>query len=211
MLPRLRTSLEFMPSPLEDRPGLVIRDPFHFSDATLIIPPALVGCLELFDGEHNGLDLRAYLVRLTGDLDVGDLEKHLLDALSGAGFLEDENFERRKAEAERVFAATPVREPAHAGAGYPDQPQELTETLRGYMAGDGAPALDRVLAIAAPHVSPFGGIDAYRAAYSALSPADADRTFVILGTSHYGHPDRLGLTRKPFVTCLLYTSDAADE
>ena len=203
MLPRLRTSLDFMPSPLEDKPGLVIRDPFHFSDATLIIPPALVGCLELFDGEHNGLDLRAYLVRLTGDLDAGELEKHLLDALSGAGFLEDENFERRKAEAERAFAAAPLREAAHAGAGYPGEPRELIETLQGYMAGDGSiPAHDRVMAIAAPHVSPFGGIDAYRAAYSALSPADADRTFVILGTSHYGHPDRLGLTRKPFLTPL---------
>ena len=206
MLPRLRTSLDFMLSPLEDKPGLVIRDPFHFSDATLIIPPALVGCLELLDGEHNGLDLRAYLVRLTGDLDASGLEKHLLDALSGAGFLEDENFERRKAETERAFAAAPLREPAHAGAGYPRETRELTETLQGYMAGDAGataanePAHERVLAIAAPHVSPFGGIDAYRAAYSALSPADADRTFVILGTSHYGHPDRLGLTRKPFLT-----------
>jgi hypothetical protein len=57
-----------------------------------------------------------------------------------------------------------------------------------------------VLAIAAPHVSPFGGIEAYRAAYSTLSPADADRTFVVLGTSHYGEPDRIGLTRKPFRT-----------
>jgi AmmeMemoRadiSam system protein B len=213
MLPRLRTSLDFMPSPLEDKPGLVIRDPFRFSDATLIIPPALIGCLELFDGEHNGLDLRAHLVRLTGDLGAGELEKHLLDTLSGAGFLEDENFQHRKAEAERAFAAEPLREPAHAGAGYPDHPHELTETLRGYMDGDAAAAVvatakypakdprhDRVLAIAAPHVSPFGGIDAYRAAYSALSPADAERTFVILGTSHYGHPDRLGLTRKPFLT-----------
>jgi AmmeMemoRadiSam system protein B len=208
MLPRLRTSLDFMPSPLEDKPGLVIRDPFRFSDATLIIPPALVGCLELFDGEHNGLDLRAYLVRLTGDLNAGQLEKHLMDALSGAGFLEDDNFEQRKAEAERAFAAAPLREPAHAGTGYPEEPRELTETLQGYMAGEAGavaandPAHDRVLAIAAPHVSPFGGIDAYRAAYSALSPADADRTFMILGTSHYGHPDRLGLTRKPFLTPL---------
>jgi len=201
MLPRLRTSLDFMPSPLEDKPGLVIRDPFRFSDATLIIPPALVGCLELLDGEQNGLDLRAHLVRLTGHLDAAELEKHLLDALSGAGFLEDETFEKRKAEVEQTFADAPLREPAHAGAGYPDHPGELAETLRGYMAGAGDdPAQGSVLAIAAPHVSPFGGIDAYRAAYSALSPADAGRTFVILGTSHYGHPDRLGLTRKPFLT-----------
>src|SRR4029077_15876635 len=34
-------------------------------------------------------------------------------------------------------------------------------------------------------------------------PSRADlgeRTFVILGTSHYGEPDRFGLTRKPFAT-----------
>ena len=59
---------------------------------------------------------------------------------------------------------------------------------------------DGLIAIAAPHVSPFGGVEAYRAAYQSLTPAHAERTFVILGTSHYGAPDRLGLTRKPFVT-----------
>src|SRR5579871_5268839 len=200
MLPRLRHDLDFMPSPVQDQPGLVIRDPFHYSNATLIVPPALVRCLEFFDGEHSALDLRAQLVRLTGDLNAADLEQHLLETLSHAGFLEDDVFASQKAEAERRFAEAPVREAAHAGSGYPDEPAELTETFREYLgegAEDGKP---RVLGIAAPHVSPFGGIEAYRAAYSALSPEDADRTFVVLGTSHYGAPDRLGLTRKPFRT-----------
>jgi MEMO1 family protein len=202
MLPRLRMTLDFMPSPFEDKPGLVIRDPFHFSDATLIVPPALVECLEYFDGEHSGLDLRAHLVRITGDVQAGDLESNLLGALSEAGFLEDENFERRREEAERAFAEAPLRQPAHAGTGYPGETGELRSTFDEYLNGakrNGA-ANGRVLAIAAPHVSPFGGVEAYRAAYSALTPADAERTFVILGTSHYGHPERLGLTRKPFVT-----------
>ena len=190
MLARLRPSLDFFPSPVEDKPGLVIRDPFHYSDATLIIPPALVGCLEFFDGERSDLDLREYLVQLTGDLQVGDLQQHLIDALSTAGFLEDEPFARRKQDAERAFAEAPVRAPVHAGSGYPNEPLALTETLRGYLEG-APPPNGRVLAIAAPHVSPFGGIESYRAAYSALSPADADRTFVILGTSHYGQADRL--------------------
>ena len=202
MLPRLRMTLDFMPSPFEDKPGLVIRDPFHFSDATLIVPPALVECLEYFDGQHSGLDLRAHLVRITGDVQAGDLENNLLSALSEAGFLEDENFGRRREEVERGFAEAPLRQPAHAGTGYPGEAGELRSTFDEYLSGaktNGA-ANGRVLAIAAPHVSPFGGVEAYRAAYAALTPADADRTFVILGTSHYGHPDRLGLTRKPFVT-----------
>jgi hypothetical protein len=210
MLPRLRTNLDFLPSPLEDKPGLLIRDPFHFSDATLIVPPALIEYLEFFDGQHSSLDLRAHLVRATGDLNAGGIEDNLRGALSEAGFLEDEVFERRRAETEGAFEQAAVREPAHAGSGYPDEAGELRETLQGYLVSGqkadqqaGQPssaARGRLLAIAAPHVSPFGGVDAYRAAYAALTPADAERTFVILGTSHYGHPDCLGLTRKPFVT-----------
>ena len=198
MLPALR-SLDFMPSPIADRPGLLIRDPYRFSDATLIVPPALTGGLQFFDGTHSELDLREYFVRITGTLEVGDLVRHFVDALSGAGFLEDETFARRKQEAEESFKAAPRRDPVHAGSGYPGEVTELKQTLAEYL--DGAVAnMGRVTAIAAPHVSPFGGVEAYRAAYSALSPADADRTFVILGTSHYGRPDCLGLTRKPFVT-----------
>jgi len=201
MLPRLRMNLDFLPSPIEDKPGLAIRDPFHFSDATLIIPPPLIECLEFFDGEHSSLDLRAHLVRISGDLNAGDMERNLTGALSEAAFLEDENFHRRRAEVEEAFAHAPVREPAHAGSGYPDDPAELREVLSGYLAGaEPASPEGRLLGIAAPHVSPFGGVDAYRAAYSGLTAADADRTFVILGTSHYGHPDCLGLTRKPFAT-----------
>ena len=190
-----------MPSPVPDKPGLLIRDPFQFSDATLIIPPVLVESLTLFDGTRSSLDLREHLVRLTGDLDVGGLEQHLIDTLSEAGFLEDENFYRRKEQAERAFAEAPNRQPMHAGSGYPDDPAELTSTLRGYLA-DGTPATsgEKIRAIAAPHVSPFGGIDSYRAAYSSLTSSDAQRTFVVVGTSHYGRPDRFGLTRKPFVT-----------
>jgi hypothetical protein len=203
MLARLRPTLDFMPSPDPDKPGLLIRDPFQFSDAALIIPPVLVESLTYFDGTCSSLDLRAFLVRLTGDVDVSRLEKHLIDTLSAAGFLEDENFLQRKEQAERMFASAPTREPAHSGSGYPEDPAELTATLRGYLHGpespSGAPAR-RIRAIAAPHVSPFGGVDSYRAAYAALTPADADRTFVVLGTSHYGQPDRFGLTRKAFVT-----------
>src|ERR1700688_4377504 len=112
MLARLRHTLDFMPSPVPDRPGLVIRDPFHFSDATLIIPPALAPCLEFFDGEHAEADLREYLVRLTGDLDVGGLIQHLEQALSTAGFLENGDFERLREKAERAFAEAPLRQPA---------------------------------------------------------------------------------------------------
>jgi len=191
-----------MPSPVDDRPGLLIRDPYQFSDMTLIIPPALVPCLECFDGEQTTLDLRQLLVRSTGSLEVGELETHLTDTLSTAGFLEDEKFEVMRQQRERGFVDSPHRDVAHAGSAYPESPNELRVVLDDYMKpeGDAPPSSGRILGIAAPHVSPFGGWGCYQAAYSALTPADRDRTFVILGTSHYGEPDRFGLTRKPFLT-----------
>jgi AmmeMemoRadiSam system protein B len=188
-----------MPSPIEDKPGLLIRDPFQFSDATLIIPPALIEFLEYYDGKRSALDLRAELVRISGDVQAGQIEEQLSGALSQAGFLEDEHFERLRGAAEHAFGETPVRMASHAGSGYPEERRALAGTMADYLAG-GERSTERVLGIAAPHVSPFGGIEAYRAAYAALSPDDAGRTFVVLGTSHYGQPDRIGLTRKPFET-----------
>ncbi len=206
-LPRLRLNLDFMPSPVPDRPGLFIRDPYRYSDAMLVIPPALVACLEFFDGDRTELDLRAELVRLTNSLEVSELQQHLTEALSSAGFLEDETFERMREERHREFAAGALRHPAHAGGAYPAEPGELRQTLARYMT-DGAaqrPA-GPLCAIAAPHVSPEGGWESYRAAYAALGPEYAGRTFVVLGTSHYGEPERFGLTRKSFVTPLGETS-----
>ena len=40
ILPKLRVDLDIMLSPVTDRPGLLIRDRFRYSDTTLIIPPS---------------------------------------------------------------------------------------------------------------------------------------------------------------------------
>ena len=193
-----------MPSPVPERPGLLIRDPFRYTDAMVIIPPVLVRCLQFFDGEQTDLDLRAELVRLTGQLDVSQIQEHLAGTLSASGFLEDDVFARMRDRCRRAFEESPVRAAAHAGYAYPAEVDELRATLRRYMNGTGEPpaAVPNLAGIAAPHVSPEGGWEAYRAAYGALGPGYRDRTFVILATSHYGEPERFGLTRKAFATPL---------
>src|SRR5215813_11065860 len=121
-------NLDFMPSPVPDRPGLLIRDPFHYSDATLIVPPVLVRVLEYFDGEREETDLRAALFEITGDLQVGEIQAQLTDTLRSAGFLEDEVYEEMRALREREFAESPARVPSHAGSAYPDERDELRQT-----------------------------------------------------------------------------------
>src|ERR1019366_8357667 len=201
-----------MPSPSPEHPGLFIRDPYRFSDAMLVVPPLLVECLECFDGLHTELDLRAALVTITGELEVGQLGQHLVETLSAAGFLEDAQYAEMQQARKREFASATVREPTHAGSAYPADPGEMRQAMGRWMDGNqaqadsGLSAGDRVagdlFAIAAPHVSPQGGWQSYRAAYGMLRPQHKDRTFVILATSHYGEPETFGLTRKTFRTPL---------
>jgi len=208
----LRHDLEFIPSPVTGQPGLLVRDPYRYSDVTLIVPPLLARCLPLFDGAHSDLDLRELLVRLTGRLDdVGQIVEQMPQTLSEAGFLRDTAFDRLRAQRERAFAESPLRAAVHAGGGYPSDPRDLEQTLgrwRGELpVADGAPPVmeevtDGVVAIAAPHASPHAAVPTYAAAYRALPADAADRTFVVLGTSHYGEPSRFGITRKSFQTPL---------
>lgn len=192
-----------MPSPVPDRPGLLIRDPYHYSELTIIVPPALVECLRCFDGEQTEADVRATLVRLTGDLQVGEVTTHLIETLNESGFLENDVFEQMKEKSEHQFASAGKRFAVHGGGAYPNEIEPLRATLNRYLDGQAADgSAGGRIAIAAPHVSPEGGWQSYRAAYSVMSPAYRERTFIVLGTSHYGEPERFGLTRKPFVTPL---------
>jgi AmmeMemoRadiSam system protein B len=204
-LAALRSNLDLMPSPLADRPGLLVRDPFRYAEAMIVIPSALVPCLAFFNGRYLDREVSEALQRLTGDARVGDVMGHLARVLSEGGFLDDENFGRLRAERHRAFAEGPRRNAAHAGAAYPAEQAALRKTLDGYLtdgttARAGTPA--GLVGIAAPHVSPEGGWRCYQAAYGILGPEHRGRTVVILGTSHYGEPDRFGLTRKPFLTPL---------
>jgi MEMO1 family protein len=200
ILPKLRRDLEIMLSLVADRPGLLIRDRFQYSDATLIIPPVLIPGLLLFDGARTNLDLQAELTRSSlGDPEIGGAAGHLMEALSQAGFLENEVYGKLKQGRLLAFSESPVRLAAHAGSSYPAEIGPLRDLMQQYLDGAG-PTQKGIMGIAAPHVSPQGGWQSYRAAYQELTPDLRDRTFVVLGTSHYGPPGKFGLTHKPFAT-----------
>ena len=204
LLAPLRPELDIMPSPVPDQPGLLIRDPFHYSDATIIVPPLLAKGLVFFDGEHSDLDLKEFLTRVSGDLRVMEAARNLIDTMTECGFLDSKEFHEMRDQKQREFAEAVVCQPAHVGTAYPSEPDALRQKLSDYGTAQGANsgASDSLVALAAPHVSPEGGFRSYAAAYRRLGPQYADKTFVILGTSHYGQPEQFGLTRKPFVTPL---------
>src|ERR1700679_4319577 len=124
MLARLRGDIDIMPSPVEDRPGLLLRDSMRYSDTVLIVPPELIQCLNCFDGEKTERDLHELLYRMSGDLRAGEMGDQLATALTRSGFLEDETFQQLRDARHREFAEAPTRLPLHAGSAYPADPEE---------------------------------------------------------------------------------------
>jgi hypothetical protein len=206
ILPALRRSLDIMPSPEASRPGLLIRDPLCYTDTVLFVPAAWAVAMRYLDGEHTELDLQETLTRARGTLVFSDEIREFVGVLREQGFLETKEFYKLQEERHKEFSEQPERPATHAGTAYPASRADLQRTFEEYFRGvEAAPGLPgKVLGMAAPHVSPAGGRNCYAMTYRRLaaSPALAERTFIILGTSHWGQPGKFGLTRKPFITPL---------
>ena len=203
-VPSLRRGIDIIPSPLAESPGLILRDPFRYTQAVLLIPSGWIPALALMNGTSTELELQETLTRASGGQLVRREDvQHFVQTLRNHGFLESEEFHRLRDARHEQFRGAPDREPTHAGSAYPADAGELTRQLKeDFRIVPPAALAPQLLGVAAPHVSPSGGVESYSAAYQRLAPDLGKRTFVILGTSHYGAPERFGLTRKPYRTPL---------
>lgn len=194
-----------MPSPIPEQPGLLLRDPFLYTDHVLVIPPAWIVVLQCLDGAHSALDAQAILTRLAGGRIVAREEvEQFVSVLNEAGFIEGDELNELQERRHEEFRLAPIREATHAGSAYPAEREDIDTLFAKRMSeaqDSSAPCPLAPLAIAAPHISPEGGFASYQAAYQ-LPPVAEETTFVILGTSHYGAPERFGTSTKPFRTPL---------
>ena len=124
--------------------------------------------------------------------------QHLEETLSNAGFLEDGNYPGfgRQRKVLRRRAASRARS---RRLRLPGGAAELNATFTWLSERRGANDSSGCWRSPRRTLAPLAAWRPTAPRTLALS-VDADRTFVILGTSHYGSPDRLGLTRKPFAT-----------
>jgi len=207
--PRLRDSIEAVPVDHEGEPYVALRDPAGYTPSVLMLAPALIEVVSLFDGEHSIVDVQGELMRRHGELVTREHLDKLVAALDEHGFLESAAFAARRASIDDAFLSAPSRPATHAGGAYAAEPEALRAAMDGFFTspdgpgpigpGHGGPA---VRGLVAPHIDFHRGGPAYAWAYRELAErGDAD-LFVIFGTCHAGMADPFALTRKDYDTPL---------
>jgi hypothetical protein len=205
--PRLRP-IEAFPVEHEGQRFLALRDPAGYTESVVMIPPALLEVVSLFDGEHDVLDIQAAVMRQRGELVDSAQILELAGALDEHGFLDSPAFAARRARIDGEFGEQPRRPAAHAGGAYPENPEALRGMIDAFFAppagpgaaGPPAPDAGRLRGLVAPHIDFARGGAAYAWGYGEVSArCDAD-LFVIFGTCHAGMADPFALTRKDYDT-----------
>jgi MEMO1 family protein len=207
--PRLRR-IEAFPVETANGRALGIRDPAGYTQAVLVLPPALVEVVSLFDGDHSIGDIQEALLRRHGELIDSGRIGGVVETLDEHGFLDSPGFAARRTAIEAEFRRSSTRPATHAGGAYADGPDALRAQMDAFFPepegpgpvrwgpGAGAP----ISGLVAPHIDFHRGGPVYAWGYRDLAErADAD-CFVILGTCHAGMPDPFALTLKDYDTPL---------
>ena len=202
--PKLR-SLQASAAQLSGQQVLVLQDPLGVSDRTFAVPRVIVPFLELCDGTRDVGTLRAAL-ELRAGLKVGPeyLEKMIAE-LDEALLLDNERFAEAYQEAVGRYRAAPARAPTLAGSVYPDDPDELERTIKGYF--DGTPGrarssgTDKVRGLVSPHIDYQRGSSIYAQVWDrARESVRSAEVVVLLGTNHLECQRMLTLTRQSYST-----------
>jgi MEMO1 family protein len=202
--PRLRP-IEVFPLTHEGKQMFHLHDPQGLGEEVMVSPPAFEIMAQFFNGDHSVLDIQEAILRATGSLIPSEHITRLIEALDEAGLLESEKFQARLDARRQEYAATPERTPTHAGAAYPDDPEQLKNYLAEILRSarhEGARGHDGVRAILAPHIDFMRGAIGYGYAYASLETRRPPETVIVLGTGHHVRDHAFVVTEKDFATPL---------
>jgi AmmeMemoRadiSam system protein B len=206
--PRLRP-VEAFPTTLHGQQVVCLRDPTHYTDAIVSVPPQTATILALFDGRHSLLDIQEAFARRFGALLFREQLLQVIQSLDDCLLLESPRFANHRAAVEDDFRRAPKRPARLAGTGYPSDPDALRRDLDGYfLAEDGpkntppSPSARRLSGLVVPHIDFARGGPCYAWGYRELAGTMPVDRWIILGTVHMAITRPFALTRKAFETPL---------
>ncbi|MDA0999224.1 MAG: AmmeMemoRadiSam system protein B [bacterium] len=206
--PALR-QIEATPIDNSGEQGLMLRDPFHLSDAVLVVSMAAVPILQRLDGRHSLEEIRSiYKEEYRADVSMEQL-RDLVDQLEKARFLEGERFDSYRGQLFENYMRGKTRPSFLAGRSYEAEPDSLRSQLKNFFTHEDGPGLpgpngavpeNPLRGLIVPHIDfPRGGTT-FAWSYRALAErSDAD-LYIVLGTCHAPMQAMYGLTRKGFET-----------
>ncbi len=199
-VPRLRHDLDIQMIKDDGEDLLLLRDPSGYSEEMLAFKPQAWALLSLFDGIRSIGILQQEIFEATHSHVDADQLLGIVAALDEYLFLDNTRYREIREQQDVAYAAETVRTAAHAGASYPDDPEELRAFFTDLFAADATPAAEETpIGILTPHIDLKIGPQVYVPAFKQLETSDID-TVVILGTSHYSDEDLFILTSKDFET-----------
>ncbi|MBI1389475.1 MAG: AmmeMemoRadiSam system protein B [bacterium] len=183
-----------------------LRDPQRIAQHALILPPAAVFIVSLFDGTNTIQDIQQACARQFGGpiplQNITDIVAKLDEEL----YLMSQRFEEAVAEIERGYFDAPVRPAFHAGMAYEGDPAKLSEHLSGLRdkAGEsgsngGGSAL---AALVSPHIDLHRGGPCFAHAYNELARHEPADLYLVFGTGHQSRSSLFIATTKPYDTPL---------
>lgn len=206
--PLLR-NLQYSPIRQEDEQYVVLWDPSGLTTDKLILPMNYFYLLQFFDGEHSIEQIAGEYLKKFGEFLVPDRVERLVADMDEKLFLEGDRVEEAKQLALDAYRRMPVRPAVFAGKSYEENPQKLTDQLKGFFESKEGPITvpstnkgKAVKGLVAPHyeLKESGPIAAW--AYRELDEGESPDLFVILGTCHAGLGQGFAVTDKDFETPL---------
>ena len=202
MVPRLRQDLDLCPVPQSAGGGVLISDPLALSESPVQLSAGAAALLPLLDGNRSITDLQLAATRLQGGVLVTQTTiTGFIQRLSERLLLDDESFRRKRQALVDQWNALTQRPPAHAGRGYPEDPEDLSAFLDEVLAGTASGSGTSLWGVVAPHADMRSAGRSYAAAYARL-PAVPPGKVVLLGTGHRLEKGLFSLTTKDYLTPL---------
>ena len=206
--PRLRP-VEAFPAVVQGERVLCLRDPMHFADSVVFLPPQAAAILDLFDGRNSLLDIQTAFARRFGTLLFREQLMGVIRSLDEALLLDGPRFAAHRAALEEAFRQASTRPARMAGKSYSADPAELRQELERCFAAEGgpgdtppSPSADRLAGLIVPHIDFSRGGPCYAWGYRELRGAGAVDRWIVLGTVHVPIARPFALTRKDFETPL---------
>jgi MEMO1 family protein len=205
-IPALR-AVELVPVQHDGHELVLMRDPQGIAAEPLLLSPASLTLLRLFDGDHTLRDAQAVITRVTGRIVPGDEIRAFVEHLDRLGYLDSLTFLERRRELSLAYASSPARAARFVGIAYAAGAESLNAELDALYRNADAPGLpDAAVSappagLAAPHIDPARGGAVYAHAYRHLWGA-TPRTVVVLGIAHGGAAKPFIMTAKDYATPL---------